>query len=126
MPDLVKQLAEQLEGHGIWALLTTIISVTLATLISKYLDSRWKHAYDKHLEEFKSRLEQDRLVLNTAVASLNSAAAAANPKIVESVETIWQAILKLRNATPGIDLYADILTKEEWCDLPGTRVWRKK
>jgi isoleucyl-tRNA synthetase len=126
MTELVKQLAEKLEGHGIWALLTTIMSVILATLISKYLDSRWKHTYDQDMEQFKARLEQDRLVFNTALSSLNSAAAAVNPKIVASVETIWQAILKVRDASFPIGFYADILTKEEWCELPNNPRQRER
>jgi len=126
MAELVKQLAEQWAGHGAWALLTTIVSVLIATLISKTLDARWKHHYDLAIERFKDRMEQDRLVFNTALSSLNSAAAAANPKIVASVETVWKAILKLREASYDIGFYADILTKEEWCDLPSNSQQRER
>ena len=94
MTELVKQLAEQLEGHGIWALLTTIVSVTLATLISKYLDARWKHGYDRDMEELKERTEQDRMVINTALASLNAASAASNAKALEAVQILWDTILR--------------------------------
>lgn len=44
MTELVKQLAEQWEGHGAWAILTTIVSVIIATLISKKLDAWWLSA----------------------------------------------------------------------------------
>jgi hypothetical protein len=71
-------------------------------------------------------MEQDRLVFNTALSSLNSAATAANPKIVASVETVWKAILKHREASYDIGFYADILTKEEWCDLPSNSRQRER
>ena len=59
MTDIIKQLAERCRaGHGALALLTTIVSVLIATLISKTLDARWKHHYDLAIERFKDRMEQ--------------------------------------------------------------------
>jgi hypothetical protein len=95
------------------------VSVTLATLISKKLDARWKHSYDRDIEQFKGRLEQDRMIINTALPSLNAVSAAFHEHILKAVETLWDAMLKLGNAFPGVTLYADILTQEEWCNLPG-------
>jgi hypothetical protein len=120
MTELVKQLAERWEGNSAWALLTTIVSVIIATLISKKLDAGWKHRYERDIERFKDRMEQDRLVINTALSSLNAAASAANPKIVAAVESVWAAILKLRDASGDTGFFADLTTKEEWCGLPGS------
>ncbi len=118
MTELVKQLSERWEGNSAWALLTTIVSVVIATLISKKLDARWKHVYERDIERFKDRMEQDRLVSNTALSSLNAASSAANPKIVAAVESVWAAMLKLREASSDTGYFADLTTKEEWCGLP--------
>ena len=118
MTEIIKQLAEHWAGQGAWALLTTLVAVTIATLIAKGLDARWKHHYDRDTERFKAQIEQNHLILTTAMSSLTSAAAAANPKVVEAVETIWKAIIRLRDESYAAGFYADITTKEEWCNLP--------
>lgn len=126
MTELVRQLAELWAGHGAWALVTAIVSIVVATLISKYLDQRWKHAYDREMERFKTELGQDRLAINAALASLNAASAASHPKTLEGVELLWRAILALKDGFPGVSLYAEILTKEEWCRLPANPDSREK
>src|ERR1035437_10918091 len=101
---------------GGWSVVLIGISTWSSHLLSNRLISKWRHEEKAQLQELKSSLANDKLVLESAIKSFESGQNLYQEKRLAAVELLWGGALKLRERFSSPVFFFTILAPDEYDD----------
>ena len=109
-----------IESWKIWALFGGIPIVTSAIisaiwfLVSKRIILKWSYEQNEKIEAFKNELNKSSSLLTNLLNSQTNTYLLAQEKRLMAVESIWNAVLRIKNEfPPQVNLMYSILTEVE-------------
>lgn len=114
MENLIRDLSFWFGG---WTLLITGITTWVSSLISKKIFTSWERKNQFDLEKLKSDLNKTNFQLEEISRIISTNQSIVQSKRIDALESLWQAIIKLRESFTSVIFFFIILAPSEYKDF---------
>jgi hypothetical protein len=99
---------------GGWSIILIALSSWISRILTERFLSKWRRDEQASIEAIRGALASDRLLLESAIKSLQAGHDVNHQKRLTGIDHLWNSVLNLRSKFSGVVFFYGILLPEEY------------